>query len=88
MIMQYFRMTILLQTRVSPELAARFKSAARGTGKSAYQVLRELAADYASRNGRRRFASEAYRERFGLPSPSRFKEALRDRMRQRHEKHH
>ena len=62
-------MTILLQTRVSPELATRFKSAARAKGKSTYQVLRELAANYASQGPRRKFASEGYTDRFGLPAP-------------------
>jgi hypothetical protein len=86
--MQLWSMTVLLQTRVPRELAARFKSAARGQGKSTYQVLRELAADYASEGPRRRFASEGYTERFRLPAPARFKDGLRQRMRRRHEEHH
>jgi len=81
-------MTILLQTRVSPELATRFKSAARAKGKSTYQVLRELAANYASQGPRRKFASEGYTDRFGLPAPSKFKSELRRRMQRRDEKHH
>jgi hypothetical protein len=81
-------MTILLQTRVSQELAARFKSAARGEGRSTYQVLRELAAEYANRGPRRRFASEGYTDRFRLPAPGKLKDELRQRMTRRHEKHH
>jgi hypothetical protein len=81
-------MTVLLQTRVPRELAARFKSAARGEGKSTYQVLRELAADYASEGPMRQFASEGYADRFSLPAPAKFKDELRQRVRRRHEKHH
>jgi hypothetical protein len=81
-------MTVLLQTRVPQELAARFKSAARAEGRSTYQVLRELAADYASGGARRRFASEGYVDRFSLPAPARFKAELRQRTRRRHEEHH
>jgi hypothetical protein len=80
-------MTVLLQTRVSPELALRFKSAARLKGKSTYQALRELAADYANEGPRRKFASEKYTERFVLPAPAKYKDELRRRMRQHHEKH-
>jgi len=81
-------MTVLMQTRVPKALALRFKSAARSNGKSAYQVLRELAEDYPGQNTGKKFASEKYPERFGLPEPSKFKAELRRRMRQRHEKHH
>ncbi len=81
-------MTVLLQTRVPKELAARFKSAARAKGKSTYQVLRDLAADYASQAPKRKFQSESYPDRFGLPAPPRLKQELRRRMRQGHEKHH
>ena len=81
-------MTILLQTRVPREVALRFKSAARTRGKSTYQVLRELAADYASQSPRSKFVSEGYTDRFGLPAASRFKAELRRRMRRHHEKHH
>ncbi|SPE58627.1 hypothetical protein SBV1_2760002 [Verrucomicrobia bacterium] len=81
-------MTVLLQTRVSREVALRFKSAARTKGKSTYQALRELAADYANQGPASRFASEGYTDRFGLPAASRFKAELRRRMRRRHEKHH
>ena len=80
-------MTVLLQTRVPREVALRFKSAARTRGKSTYQVLRELAADYASQSPTRRFASEGYTDRFGLPAADRFKNELRRRMERRHEKH-
>jgi hypothetical protein len=88
MIICILSMTVLLQTRVPRELAARFKSAARAKGKSSYQVLRELAADYANLGPRRQFVSEGYTERFGLPSPAGFKDELRWRMQRRNEKHH
>lgn len=81
-------MTVLLQTRVKTELAARFKSTARAQGKSAYQALRELAEKYAGEAGRRPFASGRYSERFALPAPEKFKEELRRRMRRRHETSH
>ena len=80
-------MTVLLQTRVSPDLAVRFKSAARLRGKSTYQALRELATAYANEGPRRTFASEKYPERFVLPAPAKYKEELRKRMRRRHEEH-
>jgi hypothetical protein len=81
-------MTTLLQTRVPRELAARLRAAARAEGKSVYQVLRELAVDYAAKGPGPRFASEKYSERFDLPSPSRLKTELRQRIRKRHEEHH
>jgi len=81
-------MTVLLQTRVPKELALRFKSVARTRGKSTYQVLRELAADYASEGGRRKFASEKYVERFDLPAPAQLKAELRRSIRGRHAKYH
>src|ERR1041385_8770711 len=80
MIILYFSMTTLLQTRVPRELALRFKSAARTRGKSTYQVLRELAEDYVSRDSKPKFRSEAYTDRFALPAPARFKAELRRRM--------
>ena len=86
--MQCLSMTVLLQTRVPREVALRFKSAARTKGKSSYQVLRELAADYANQQPASRFASERYAERFNLPAASAFKAELRRRIRRRHEKHH
>jgi hypothetical protein len=78
----------LLQTRVKTELAARFKSAARAEGKSAYEVLRELAERYAGEAGHGAFACNRYPERFALPAPERFKEELRSRVQNHHEKHH
>jgi hypothetical protein len=81
-------MTVLLQTRVPRDLAARFKSVARSKGKSTYQALRELAASYANESSGSRFVSEGYTDRFDLPGPEGFKSELRRRMRQRHEKHH
>jgi hypothetical protein len=81
-------MTVLLQTRVPRELALRFKSTARNRGKSTYQALRELAADYADQGSGGGFASEGYKDRFQLPPASRFGAELRRRMRQHHEKHH
>jgi hypothetical protein len=81
-------MTILLQTRVRRDVAARLKTAARAKGKSTYQVLRELAEDYASQGPKGGFACEGYPERFNLPPPSRFKQELRRRIEQRHAKHH
>ena len=81
-------MTVLLQTRVPLEVALRLKSIARTRGKSTYQVLRELAADYASQGPGRGFVSEGYADRFGLPTPAGFKVELRRRMRRRYEKHH
>lgn len=81
-------MTILLQTRVPSELAARFKSTAQAQGKSTYRALRELAEQYAAQAGRRKFASNDYSERFSLPSATRFKEELKTRMRRRHEAHY
>jgi hypothetical protein len=88
MIMYTVSMTVLLQTRVKTELAARFKSAARAQGKSSYEVLRELAERYAGEAGPGAFACNRYPERFALPAPERFKEELRLRMRRQHEKHH
>jgi hypothetical protein len=81
-------MTVLLQTRVRPEVAVRLKSAARANGKSTYMVLRELVEDYAGQKTTRGFASQRYPERFKLPSPSRFKPELRGRIRRGHAKHH
>jgi len=81
-------MTVLLQTRVPRDLAVRFKSAARAKGKSTYQVLRELAANFANQSPARKFASEGYPDRFGLPAPSAFKQELGRRMQGRHEKHY
>jgi hypothetical protein len=81
-------MTVLLQTRVAREVALRLKAAARTKGKSTYQVLRELAADYASQSPGSGFASEGYTDRFALPAPAGFKAELRRRVRRRHEKHH
>ncbi len=81
-------MTVLLQTRVRPEVAVRLKSAARANGKSTYRVLRELAERYASQKASGGFASERYPERFELPPPSRFKQELRGRMRRGHAKQH
>jgi hypothetical protein len=81
-------MTILLQTRVPRELGVRFKSAARTRGKSTYQVLRELAEIYVNQDSKRKFSSEAYTDRFVLPSPSGFKAELRRRVQRRYEKHH
>lgn len=79
-------MTILLQTRVPRELALRFKSAARTRGKSTYQVLRELAEEYARADPKRKFRSEDYTDRFDLPAPSRFKAELRRRIQRRYAK--
>jgi hypothetical protein len=73
---------------VPRELAVRFKSAARKKGKSTYQALRELAADYAAQSSSGGFASEGYKDRFLLPSASEFKAELKRRMLRRHEKHH
>ena len=81
-------MTVLLQTRVPRDVALRLKSVARTKGKSTYQVLRELAADYASQSAGSRFVSEGYADRFGLPAAPRFKAELRRRIRRRYEKHH
>jgi len=81
-------MTVWLQTRVPLEVTLRLKSIARTRGKSTYQVLRELAADYASQSPGSRFVSEGYTDRFGLPTPAGFKAELRRRVRRRHEKHH
>ncbi len=81
-------MTVLLQTRVPRDVAIRLKSVARARGKSTYQVLRELAADYASQSPRSRFISEGYADRFNLPAVTGFKAELRRRIRRRHEKHH
>lgn len=81
-------MTVLMQTRVPKALALRFKSAARSNGKSAYRVLRELAEEYAGQNTAKKFASEKYPDRFGLPEASKFKTELRRRMRQRHAEHY
>lgn len=81
-------MTTLLQTRVSKELAARFKSAAKAKGKSSYQVLRELAQAFAQQEAVGRFASNGYSERFQLPMASEFKKELRSRILRRHEKHY
>jgi len=81
-------MTVLLQTRVPRDVALRLKSVARTNGKSTYQVLRELAADYARQSPKRRFVSEGYADRFGLPTAPEFKTQLQRRMRRRYEKHH
>jgi hypothetical protein len=86
--MQLLCMTVLLQTRVSRDVALRLKSVARAQGKSTYQVLRQLAADYASQSSRGRFISEGYADRFSLPAASGFKTELRRRIRRRNEKHH
>jgi hypothetical protein len=85
MIIYTLSMTVLLQTRVRTDLAARFKSAARAQGKSSYAVLRELAEKYAGEAGHGAFACNRYPERFALPAPARFKEQLRLRVRRRHD---
>ncbi len=77
-------MTVLLQTRAPRDVALRLKSVARTKGKSTYQVLRELAADYASQSPSGRFTSEGYAERFDLPDAP----ALKGELRGRNEKHH
>lgn len=81
-------MTVLLQTRVPRELAARFKSTAQAEGKSTYKVLRDLAEQYADQNRRAKFACNQYSDRFSLPEATRFKEELRVRMQRRHERNH
>ncbi len=69
-------MTVLLQTRGPREVALRLKSVARTKGKSTYQVLRELAADYADQSAGSRFVSEGYADCFGLPAAPGFKAEL------------
>jgi hypothetical protein len=83
-----FSMTVLLQTRLPRPKAARFKAAAHANGKSVYQALRELAENYAEKSKPRKFECLDYDDRFALPSPSRSKEELRNRIRRRHEKSH
>ncbi len=67
-------MTVLLQTRLPREKAARFKAAAQAEGKSMYQALRELAEGYAQKGKAKKFACLDYPEHFALPPPSRLKD--------------
>lgn len=84
MILYYNRTTILLQTRLPRDKAARFKAAAQAEGKSVYQALRELAERYAGTAGAKKFACAEYPERFSLPAPERLKVELKARIRRSH----
>ena len=62
MILLLICMTVLLQTRLPREKAARLK-AAQAEGKSMYQALRELAEGYAQKGKAKKFACLDYPER-------------------------